>query len=162
MSFKKAVARINNIDWSLVGSVASKVEADLACEFLRRLACFFKEEGIRPIKPFVADIAELLGDAEKVEVSYYCSSEVVEFLGENSYVKNIIQYYLHLAKYAEAQQDAYRHLSVYEPLIQILERKGMFILRVNALDIVNEAHIPLNRWYENFVEMNPLWNLNME
>ncbi|MDT0126070.1 hypothetical protein Q9R46_25725 [Paenibacillus sp. RRE4] len=156
MYLKQAIARINNIDWSLVGGIASKVEADLACEFLRRLACFFKEEGIRPIKPLVADIAKLLGDTEEVEVSDYCNSEVVEFLGENIYVKNIIQYYLHLAKYAEERPETYRHLNVYEPLIKILERKGLFVLRINALDIVNGSHIPLEDWYENFVNMNSL------
>ncbi|WP_427181457.1 hypothetical protein [Paenibacillus sp. TC-CSREp1] len=155
MYLKQAITRINSIDWKLVGSIASEAEADLACEFLRRLACFFKEEAIKPVKPLVADIAKLLGDAEEIEISNYCNSEVVEFLGENLYLKNIIQYYLHLAKYGEKHPDRYKNLSIYDPLIKILERNGMFVLRINALDIVNGAHIPLNEWYENFVTMKP-------
>jgi len=148
----EAIVRINSVNWDLVGSSASKVEADLACEFLRRLANFFKKEGVKPIKPLVADIARLLGDADEIEISDYCNSEVVNFLGENIYIKNTIEYYLHLAKYAEKYPDAYKYLSVYDPLIKIFERGGMFVLRINALDIVNGAHIPLNGWYEKFCD----------
>jgi hypothetical protein len=156
VNLSEAIVRINSVNWELAGSSASEAEADLACEFLRRLAHFFKDEGIRPIKPMVADIAKLLGDAEEVNISEHCNSEVVKFLGENIYIKNIIEYYLHLVKYAEKHPYTYKYLSVYDPLIKIFERGGMFVLRINALDIVNGAHIPLNGWYENFVTMNPV------
>ncbi|TCS93216.1 hypothetical protein EDD58_10830 [Hazenella coriacea] len=32
----------------------------------------------------------------------------------------------------------------------------MFVLRIKALDVENGAHIPLNSWYEKFVDMEPL------
>lgn len=156
MYLSEATLRINNIKWDLIGKNPPEAGAEFACEFLRRLARFFKEEGIKPIKPLVADIAKLLGDTEEIDISDYCDSEVLRFLGENLYLRNTIQYYLHLAKYADKHTDTYKYLSIYDPLIKIFERGGMFVLKLNTLDIVNEAHIPLNGWYENFVTMNPI------
>lgn len=152
----EAKERINSINWDFKGSMSPEVEADMACEFLRRLACFFKEEGIRPIKPLVANIAKLLGDKDEIDISEYCSLEVLGFLGENTYVKNIVQYYLHLAMYADKNPDKYEYLKIYDPLIRILERGGVFVLKINSLDIVNGAHIPLNGWYDNFITMEPI------
>lgn len=157
MYMNEAIVRINNIKWDVVGTNASEVEANLGYEFLKRLAKFFEEESIQPIKPLVANIAKLLGDSEEeVVISDYCNSETVEFLGENIYIKNIIQYYIQLAKYANKNPDVIKYLSVYEPLISILERGGMFVLKINTLDIVRAAHFPLDRWYERFVEEGPI------
>ncbi|WP_310938419.1 hypothetical protein [Clostridium sp. SHJSY1] len=153
----EAIERINNIRWNEVGKKASEAEADLGYEFLRRLAKFFKEESIKPIVPLVGNIAKLLGDSEKeVVVSDYCNSEVVEFLGENIYKKNIIQYYIQLARYIDKNPDAAKYISVYEPLIKLLEQGGMFVLRIKELEIVNAGYYPLREWYERFVEKEPI------
>ncbi|WP_242223013.1 hypothetical protein [Bacillus cereus group sp. BfR-BA-01380] len=153
----EAIVRINNVKWDIVGTNASEAEATLGYEFLRRLAKFFEEESIQPIKPLVANIAKLLGDVEEeVIISDYCNSETVAFSSENIYIKNIIQYYIQLAKYADKNPDVIKYLSVYEPLIRILERGGMFVLKINTLDIVKAAHFPLDRWYEGFVEERPI------
>lgn len=151
------IERINNVKWDLIGKNASEVEANLGYEFLRRLAKFFKEESIKPTPPLVANIAKLLGDAEEeVIISNYCNSEVIEFLGESIYKKNIIQYYIQLARYSDKNPDAIKYLSVYEPLIKLIERGGMFVLKIHELDIVNAAYFPLNGWYERFVEKEPI------
>ncbi|WP_242951649.1 hypothetical protein [Clostridium felsineum] len=150
---KEAIARINNIKWDIVGTNVSEKESNLGYEFLRRLANFFKDESIKPMKPLVTNIAKLLGDTEEeIVISDYCTSEVIEFLGENLYMKNVMQYYIQLARYADKNLEAIKYLSVYEPLIRIFEEGGMFILKINTLDIVNVAHFPLDRWYERFVE----------
>lgn len=59
-------------------------------------------------------------------------------------------YYIHLSKYAEKNPDAIHYLSVYEPLIKIIERGGLFVLRHLELDIVKVANYPSNGWYEKF------------
>lgn len=58
--------------------------------------------------------------------------------------------------YADKNPDKYEYLRIYDPLFRILERGGMFVLKINSLDIVNGAHIPLNGWYDNFITMNPI------
>ncbi|NOV90129.1 hypothetical protein BJV85_002691 [Clostridium acetobutylicum] len=154
---KEAITRINNIKWNVVGTSESEEESNLGYEFLRRLAKFFKDESIKPVKPLVANIAKLLGDTEEeIDISNYCTSEVVGFFGENIYMRNVVQYYIQLARYADKNIDAIKYLSVYEPAIRIFERGGMFVLKINALDIVKVAHFPLDRWYERFVEKEPI------
>lgn len=157
MYLNEAKERINNIKWGIMGENIPKSEAYLGYEFLRRLAKFFKEESIPPITPLVANIAKLLGDAEEeIVISDYCNSEVVEFLGESIYKKNIIRYYIQLARYADKNQDAIKYLSVYEPLIKLLERGGMFVLTIRELEIVNISRYPLREWYEIFVAKEPI------
>lgn len=157
MYLDEAILRVNNIKWDMVGTNVSKEEVDLGYEFLRRLANFFKDESIKPIRPFAADIARLLGDADtEINISDYCNSEVDNFLGQNMSKKNIIQYYIHLAKYADEHPHAIKYLSVYEPLIRLLEKGGMYVLRLNELEIEKVCCFPLNGWYERFILKEPI------
>lgn len=157
MYMNEAIKRINNIKWDVVGKNTSEVEADLGYEYLRRLAKFFKEELIVPRKPLATNIAKLLGDVEEeVVISDYCNTEVAEFLGEEIYIKNIIEYYIQLAKYGDKNPDAIKYLSVYDPLIKLLERGGMYVLKINELEIVNAMDFPLRNWYERFVVKEPI------
>jgi len=157
MYLEKAVERINNLKWNELGMNFSKVQVDLGYEFLRRLAKFFKDESIKPIKPFAANIARLMGDTDgDISISDYCNTETVEYLEKNAYKRNIIQYYIQLAKYADKEPKAIKYLSVYEPLIRLLEIGGMYVLRYNELEIVHVAHFPLYGWYEDFVDVEPI------
>lgn len=157
MNLKVAIARINNIRWDRIGSNSSEVEADLACEFLRRLAQFFKENSIKPMPPIIANIAKLLGDNEdEVTISDYCNVESMGASGKNVYVYKVFEYYLQLAKFADKNKDAIKYLSVYEPLLKIFEREGMVVLKPRELNVEKCAHIPLNSWYDKFVDMKPL------
>lgn len=156
MYLNEAIIKINNIKWNEAGTNPLKIQADYACEFLRRLAKFFKEESIKPTTPLGANIAQLLGDnEEEIIISDYCNSETANFLGEGLYVKKIIQYYIKLAKYVDKNLNAAKYLSVYEPLIKVLEKGGMYVLRFNSLEIENVILIPLNGWYEDFVNKEP-------
>ncbi|AEV68260.1 hypothetical protein [Acetivibrio clariflavus] len=157
MYLEKAVERINKIKWHEVGMNFSKAQADVGYEFLRRLAKFFKDESIKPTMPFVSNIASFMGDIDgDISISDYCNKETVEFLEKNSYTKDIIQYYIQLAKYADKEPKAIKYLSVYEPLIRLLEIGGMYVLRYNELEIVHAAYYPLNNWYEKFVDVEPI------
>ncbi|AIQ11281.1 hypothetical protein [Paenibacillus durus] len=157
MYLTKTVERINNIQWDVVGKSTSRADVDLGYEFLRRLAHFFKEQSLKILPPLLANIAKLLGDnEEEVAISDYCNSEVIQFLGGNIYIKKIVEYYIQLSKYADKYPDASKYLSVYEPLIKIFERGGLYILRPRSLDVIDGGHIPLNNWYENFVDMEPI------
>lgn len=156
MNLKFAIERINNIKWGLIGTNSSEVEADLAREYLRRLAQFFKGKSMKPIPPIIANIAKILGDEEEVAISDYCNVESMGDHGSNLYVYKVLEYYLQLAKFADKNQEAIKYLNVYEPLIRIFEREGMVVLKPGELNIVKCAHIPLNSWYDKFLEMKPL------
>lgn len=156
MYMNELIERINNIKWDVVGKNNSEVEADFGYEYLRRLAKFFKEESIMPIKPVMANIAKLLGDVEEeIVISDYLSPEAVEFAGEGM-SKNILKYYLQLARYADKNPNVDKYLSIYDPLIKLLERGGKYVLSINELEIVNVARYPLRQWYERFVAKEPI------
>lgn len=153
MFLDKAIQRINDIQWDRVGHNPSSTDAQLGYEFLRRLAHFFKEQSIKPTPPLYANIARLLGDSnEEVIVADYCTLEASGFLSDNLYVGKIFGYYIQLAKYADQSPDTMKYLHVYEPLIKIIEKGGLFILKHLELDIVNVANFPLHGWYNRFVD----------
>ncbi|KQY79876.1 hypothetical protein ASD24_18180 [Paenibacillus sp. Root52] len=156
MNLQKAIERINNINWGRVGSNSSEVVADLAREYLRRLALFYKGNSTTPVPPFIANIATVLGDAEEVKISDYCNVEAMGAHGTNIYVYKVFEHYVQLAKLADKNQAYTQYLSVYEPFIQIFEKEGLVILKPRELNVVGSAHIPLNSWYDKFLEMKPL------
>ncbi|MEK3826102.1 MULTISPECIES: hypothetical protein [Paenibacillus] len=57
MNLQAAITRINAIHWERVGTSSFEIEADLAREFLRRLALFFRDTSTRPLPPFIANVA---------------------------------------------------------------------------------------------------------
>lgn len=157
MHLEKAISRLNNIHWSSVGTAANIENADLGYEFLRRLACFFKERQLTPKPPGLSNIADLLGDAEgEIELSEYCSSEAIQFLNGDPNVQRMIKYYLQLARYAEKNSDAQQYLTVYDPLITIIEREGLFSITLREFVVKNGGSYPLSGWYERFIEKTPL------
>ena len=156
MYMKELIDRINNIKWDMVGKNSLQSDPYFGYEYLRRLAEFFKEESIIPIKPVMANIAKLLGDKEEeIVISEYLSPQVVAFAGEGM-SKNILKYYLQLARYADKNPNVSKYLSVYDPLIKLLERGGMYILSINELKIVNVSCYPLRGWYEMFESKEPI------
>ena len=101
MYMNEAIERINNIKWDLVGKNISKSDAYYGCEFLRRLAKFFKDESIKPIKPVMTNIAKLLGDdGERINLSRYLNKDAMEFIGDRMF-KFIFEHYLQLARYSD-------------------------------------------------------------
>ena len=162
MNLQAAITRINAIHWESVGTSSSEIEADLAREFLRRLAIFFRDTSTRPLPPFIANVANILGDEQAVEISNYCNMEVAENYGSNLYVYKVFEYYLQLAKLADQDHGYVEYLLIYEPLIKIFEREGLVVLKPGELNVVGCAHIPLNDWYDKFIDMEPLDLNNLE
>lgn len=157
MHLERAISKINDINWSLVGKVANEGDEDLGYEFLRRLAQFFQVKQLKPVPPGAANIASLLGDIDgKVKVLTYCNSDALEFLNESLYTRKTIEYYLQLAKYADQFPDASQYLGIYELLIRVLERGGCFYLKHNELEIVKRAYYPLSGWFERFINKEPI------
>lgn len=156
MYLDKAITRINNIQWNLVGTTCSKSDGDLGYEFLRRLAKFFKEEAITPFPPLFSNIAKLLGDDEEVDISYYCNFETTKFLDKDLYIKKPVQHYIQLARLNDKNTKSVEYLCVYEPLIRILERGGSFTLRYHWLEVEKAGDFPLSGWYERFIDKKPI------
>jgi len=156
MFLNEVVSKINNIKWCEVRSKFNKENSQLGEEYLRRLATFFKEESIKPVRPVIANIARLLGDTEEIKISDYCSKEATEFLSKEMYFGKIFEYYIQLAKYAKNNPSYSKYLSIYEPLIRIAEKGGFFVLKASELDIMEASHIPLDNWYEKFIEIDPI------
>jgi hypothetical protein len=158
MYLNEAIERINNIKWEVVGT-NSKDLGNLGYEFLRRLAHFFKSKGIEPMAPMFSNIAKLLGDVEEVNISDYCNPCTIEFCNKYTYVKYLFNHYLQLAKYADKNSDVIKYLSVYDPLIKVLERGGMFSLNTHTLELCGQ--FPLYGWYERFAVKEPIDSDNL-
>ncbi|KQO04820.1 hypothetical protein [Paenibacillus sp. Leaf72] len=154
MHLEKAILKINNINWKLVGEVNEK--GDLGYEYLRRLAQFFKEKQLKPRQPSFSNLAKLLGDEDEMEISIFCNSDVIEFFNRDASMKSVIEWYLQLARYADKHPDVSPYLCVYEPLIRVLERGGSFYMNNVGLEVKNEGYYPLNNWFEKFVNKEPI------
>ena len=156
MYMNEAIERINNIKWDLVGKNISKSDTNYGSEFLRRLAKFFKDELITPIRPVMTNIAKLLGDeSERVVISQYLNKDAMKFIGDDTF-KFIFEYYLQLARYSDENPYAAKYLSVYDPLLKLLEKGGEYTINMNELEIVNGVRLQFRGWYENFKDMEPI------
>jgi len=152
MYLDDTVCRINRINWGKVGTVISNEDAALGCEFLRRLALFYKNEGLKPQPPLFTNVAKLLGDTEgEFPISMYCHPRILEFVADYHYLKKIIEFTIQLSMFVEKKQEHSAYLNVYEPLIRILERGGFFVLRPQELEIHKIEYISLNGWYDRFL-----------
>lgn len=151
MYLEKAVARINNIEWEKTGTNSSEEIGQLGVEFLRRLADFYNTTSNKQFPPLFSDIAKFLGENSKIDFNQYYNTNTKEFLDKTIYQNKIFEYYLKLSKLADENPAARQYLNVYEPLIEILERGGLFKLRKNDLEIEHIISIPLNNCYDKFL-----------
>jgi len=157
MYFEKAISKINNISWGVIGENRSGNYEDLGYEFLRRMALFFKENRLDPLPPSMTNIAKLLGDTKnRLEISNYCTLNAIEFLNESLYTKKVFEYYLQLARYADEYPKVSRYLEIYEILIKVIELGGCFYLKHNELEIEGKAYYPLKGWFERFSSKEPV------
>lgn len=152
MIFESAINRINNINWENVGKNASEIDVRLGCEFLRRLARFYKKTSNKQYPPLFSNIAKFLGDDKEIDFTKYYSDNTKEFLSKTIYQRNIFEYYLQIALFAEEHNEARQYLDVYEPLIEICERGGSFKLRKRELEIEQIAYISLTDWYNKYLD----------
>ncbi|NBH20290.1 hypothetical protein D3Z55_23585 [Clostridiaceae bacterium] len=152
MYLEQAITRINNIDWDKIGTNSSREDGDLGATFLYRLADFYSETLLKPYPPMVSDIAMLMGDRGEVNFDEYYSDKTKKFLIQTEYhsQRDVVEYYLKLSQLADRNPEVGKYIKVYEPLIEIFERGGSFILRKDGLDIKDIVYIPLYTWFEKF------------
>lgn len=150
MYLEQAITRINNIDWDKVGTNPSSEDGDLGVIFLSRLADFYSETLLKPYPPIVSDISMLMGDNREVSFDEYYNDKTKKFLCQTQYQRKVVEYYLKLSQLADHNPEAGKYIKVYEPLIEIFERGGSFMLRYEGLDIKDIVYIPLYTWFEKF------------
>lgn len=75
---------------------------------------------------------------------------------DNALPKAILNFFLQLANYADNNKNAEPYMSIYDPLIQLLEQGYMFGFREAGLMIYNAGYYPLSGWYDRFVEALPI------
>lgn len=151
MYFEEAVKRINKINWELFGEVVFDEKnlkvSGLGTEYLKNIALFFHEQHISPINPLFANVAELLGYKEKVEIKNCCNIIVKEALKNKNLPKYIIECYLQLAKLADIDKKYEEYLKIYEPIICLIESGFNFGYKEGGWMIYRMGFYPLNTWY---------------
>ncbi len=150
MYFEQALTRINNIDWDKVGTNISDENGDLGVMFLSGLADFYSETLLKPYPPIVSYIAMLMGDKREVSFDEYYSDKTKKFLCQTQYQSKIVEYYLKLSQLADRNPEVEKYIKVYEPLIEIFEQGGSFLLRYEGLEIKDICFIPLYTWFDKF------------
>lgn len=156
MYLNQAITRINKVNWNEFGSNVSEENGKLAKEFLRRLACFYKAEFQKPKTPVYSNVAYLLGDTNlKISIDEFCQKSTQDFLEKHGYIKFIVSFYIQLAKYVDEHPNYSEYLNIYEPLLVILENGGSFNINTMGIEIGGVGYIPLQGWYERFVDEKP-------
>jgi len=155
MYYEDAVNRINSINWEQLGKAENGNNTYLGYEYLRRIAFFFKEHSIK-WHPLFFNVAEYLGSKETIRVADCCDADAQEALKEGTMAEYVVSCYLQLAKYAEQKEEAAKFLSIYDPLIRLLEKGFYFGFREGGLLIYNGPFCPLNSWYERFLNAKPM------
>ncbi len=160
MYYEEAVKRINRIDWKrLTSETYYSDERDgsgmkIGYEFLRRMANFFDEKSIKPFHPLFFNVAKALGGREDIGLED-CSAEAREFLERYAVCGYNVVFYLQLAEYADRNEGALPYLSIYEPLVMLLERGYIFGYRSAGMEIYGAGFYPLGNWYERFLHREP-------
>ncbi len=156
MYFEGALDRINSINWDMFGkpnAESTKVEY-LGYEYLRRMAAFYREQSVSRMLPLVTNIAAILGDTEEFRLDC-CDVEVPERIRNQSIPGRTLEFYLQLARYADKNTEAAQYMTVYDPLIQLLENGYNFAYKERGLYIYHLALYPLANWYEYYVQAPP-------
>jgi len=149
MYYEDVVNRINSINWEQLNKIEGGNDNNLGGEYLRRMALFYKEHSIEK-HPFIFNIAEYLGNEETIGVADCCNMEAQEALKNRSWPRAIVSFYLQLAKYADQKEEAATFLSIYDPLIKLLEKGFDFTYREGGLLIYNACFYSLHDWYERY------------
>lgn len=157
MYFENALNRINHINWEKFGKPdAELTEVEyLGYEYLRRIAAFYSQQSVPPILPLVTNIAEILGDTEEFSLDC-CKVEVPEKVKGQWIPKCTLEFYLQLARFSDKNPNAVQYISVYDPLIQLLENGYNFTYKERGLYIFDLSLYPLSNWYENYVQAPPM------
>ena len=91
-----------------------------------------------------------MGDKREVSFEEYYNDKTKKFLCQTQYQSKIVEYYLKLSQLADRNPEVEKYIKVYEPLIEIFEQGGSFLLRYEGLEIKDICFIPLYTWFDKF------------
>jgi len=154
---QEAIKRINDINWDEYGKKEPFEDSGrYANEYLRRSAIFFKETSLNPENPLHTNIAELMGYSydEKTNILNLCSIEARNAL-TRSFPSYIVEFYLQLSKAADSNSDMAKYLEIYEPAIRLIELGQKFAYKEKGFMIFDVGFLPMNDWYNRFVNREP-------
>ena len=153
MYFESALDRINCIDWNKFGKPDTELaEVEyLGYEYLHRMAVFYSEQSVSPVLPLFTNIAVILGDTEEFSLDC-CKLNVPERIRNQPIPRCTLEFYLQLAKYSDQNPNAAQYMSVYAPLIILLENGYNFAYKERGLYIYDLALYPLVNWYEKYLQ----------
>ena len=157
MYFKVAINRINNIDWERMGTNQQKDEEWHMGEYLKRLETLIEEYGLGQIHihPVIcANVAMYLGDTEVINIQEHCKPVVWEKVKNLGMPRDVIAWYLQLARYAESNEVAARHVDVYDPLIELLEKGWLFYYVDCGVAVSNTAYMHMYNLYHKALMRN--------
>lgn len=156
MYLKSALDRISHIYWDQFGKPHTELAAVefMGYEYLRRMAAFFKEQSLPPQFPLITNIAVILGDTDEFTLDC-CGVEIPEKIRSQSIPFCTLEFYLQLARFSDINSSAAQYMSVYDPLIILLENGYNFTYKERGLYIYDLALYPLDNWYEKHVQAPP-------
>jgi len=175
MYIDKALERLNQIEWSEVGTKGDKLDGELFTEFLRRLAYYYQKMNMPHAYPPMWRFISLFhrGDFTEDMESYKHStfSEIkaefpllFEKIPKNThFVENWALCYIQMARDVDNGEADPDDLDVLEPIWIILQRGGMIYrgdrnVR-NAVDVLNGGYFLYyveQRWYDKALNYKPL------
>ena len=154
MNTKKAIQRLNHIDWGNIGKNGHKNDMEFGIVFIKRMAIFCKKNTITPSLPFTTDLPAMFGkkiiDSRLLE---QCHPNVKKIIKNPSFSTAIVDYYLRACMLGEEKQKYRDCVAVYEPIIFLFERGGNFVYQERGMLFLNSGLIPLTNWFENFCQM---------
>lgn len=155
MYLDNAISRINKIEWGKSRMPIDKYKHHFGYEYLRRIASFIKEQQIKPINPLFLNVAAVLGHTTEQDYLEFCGIETRRFLENKCAQRNMVVFYLQLANYVDKNPEAEEYLSIYDPMIRMLEEGDSYAFRDGGLMIHNVGLYTLHGWYDRFVDAAP-------
>lgn len=148
---KKAIERLNKIDWKNIGQSGQEKDMELGIEFIVKMAVFCNEKGITPSMPFMTDVSSFLEDCVlSEEILNKCNSDVRNIIENPTMSTLIVEYYIKASVLADSNIKYVDCMDVYEPIIKLFEKGGNFVYRERGMSFINSGLIPLNDWFENY------------
>ena len=151
MYTKKAIERLNNINWEDVGKNGEEKDIELGIEFIKKMAVFCKKNQIKPMLPFMTNLSSPEGDCVlNQEILDRCNYKVQEIIKKPSFSTSIVIFYLQASILADQNIKYVDCVNVYEPIIKLFEKGGCFVYRERGMSFLNSGLISLNNWFDKF------------
>lgn len=150
---KKAIERLNLIDWHQTLGTGHEKDMELGIEFMKKLFAFCKKNKIRPrypTYPFMTDLSSFFADIEiDDEIWNQCNHDIRDRIETPSFSTVILSHYIKAAILADQDPQYAACMDVYDPIIRLFEKGGDFYYRERGMSFQGSGLIPLTT---DFVE----------